>query len=290
MDTQNDTSLDIELEDLSEKIRQYLSGKSGALLERLSTDGTAIKSKYILVDATQWGYNPEPQQETAYINARDIALAIKRKYPLPKLPQPHESNPIISLQCLLEWCIDNKSKQQPTEASGEKVDLAKKPSETEQEAEGSMLMITVRSSKENWEAIRGEYDISKKDFGKTINFVSDPFKREIIFRDIEHAFVLASQDFSKPALILAGGVIEELLRLYLEHKKIQPKGESFFDYIKACEDNKLLKSGVYRLSDSIRDFRNLVHLKNEETNRHTLSKATAKGAVSSIFTIAKDFQ
>ena len=165
-----------------------------------------------------------------------------------------------------------------------------KPGEKERKAEGSRIMITAKTSKENWEAIKSEYDISKKDFGKKINFVSDSFKRKIIFRDVEHAFVLASQAFSKPALILAGGVIEELLRLYLEHKNIKLKNKRFVDYIKACEDNKLLKRGVFRLSDSIRDFRNLVHLDNEKTKRHTVSKATAKGAVSSIFTIANDFQ
>jgi len=151
-------------------------------------------------------------------------------------------------------------------------------------------MITAKTSKENWEAIRSEYDIGKKDFGKKINFVSDSFKRKIIFRDIEHAFILASQGFSKPAIILAGGVIEELLRLYLEHKNIKMKNKRFIDYIKACEDNDLLKRGVSRLSDSIRDFRNLVHLDKEKTEKYTVSKATAKGAVSSIFTIANDFR
>ncbi len=154
----------------------------------------------------------------------------------------------------------------------------------------SMFMMPVMSSKENWEAIKSEYGISKRDFGKKINFVSDLFKRKIIFRDVEHAFVLASQGFSKPALILAGGVIEELLRLYIEHKNIKPKKKQFFAYIEACKDNGLLKRGVSRLTDSIRDFRNLVHLVNEDTKRHTVSKATAKGAVASIFTIANDFQ
>ena len=164
-----------------------------------------------------------------------------------------------------------------------------KPAETEQKDEGSRIMVTARTSKENWEAIESEYGISKRDFGKKINFVSDLFKRKIIFRDVEHAFVLASQGFSKPALILAGGVIEELLRLYLEHKNIKPKKKQFFAYIEACEDKGLLKRRVSRLTDSIRDFRNLVHLDNEETKRHTVSKATAKGAVASIFTIANDF-
>jgi len=165
-----------------------------------------------------------------------------------------------------------------------------KQSKNEEKAEGNELTMLARSSKNNWEAIKSEYGISKNDFGKKINFVSDSFKKKILFRDVEHAFVLASQGFSKPALILAGGVIEELLRLYLEHKKIKPKCENFFSYIEACEDKGLLKRGVSRLTDSIRDFRNLVHLKKEETNRYTLSKPTAKGAVSSIFTIANDFQ
>jgi hypothetical protein len=159
-----------------------------------------------------------------------------------------------------------------------------------QKAKEKKIMIMTGTSKENWEAIKKEYDISKRDFGKKIKFVSDPFKRKIIFRDVEQAFVLASQGFSKPALILAGGVIEELLRLYLEHKNITPKGNRFIDYIQACEDKSLLKRGVFRLSDSIRDFRNLVHLNNEKEKSHTISKATAKGAVSSIFTIANDFQ
>ena len=165
-----------------------------------------------------------------------------------------------------------------------------KQTETKQKTERSMLMLTDKSSQENWDTIKSEYDISKKDFGKKINFVKDKFKRKVIFRDVEDAFVLASQGFSKPAIILAGGIIEELLRLYLEHKKIKMTSNRFVDYIKACEDKGLLKRGVLRLTDSVRDFRNLVHLANEKAKRHTISKATAKGAVSSIFTIANDFQ
>ncbi len=108
MNSQNDTSLDIELRGLSEQIQQYLLGKSRDL-ESLSTDDTAINGKYIQVDATEWNYIPKPQPpqpETAYINARNIALEITQKYPgLPELPQLYESKPIIRLQGLLEWCI-----------------------------------------------------------------------------------------------------------------------------------------------------------------------------------------
>jgi len=83
-------------------------------------------------------------------------------------------------------------------------------------------------------------------------------------------------------------MIEEILRLYLIHKKITPSKNNFDGYIKACESNGLLKSAIHRLTDSVRHFRNFVHLEKEESSRTTISKATAKGAVSSIFTIAND--
>lgn len=144
-------------------------------------------------------------------------------------------------------------------------------------------------STKNWNEIKRQYGVSKTQFGKRINFVSDSFKRGIIFRDIEHAFLLATYGFPKPAVTLAGGVIEELLRLYLEYKGISSERNTFESYIQTCEKEGLLKSGISRLSDSVRHFRNLVHLNVEKDRRYTISQSTAVGAVSSIFTIANDF-
>ena len=90
-------------------------------------------------------------------------------------------------------------------------------------------------------------------------------------------------------MILASGVIEELLRLYLLYKQIKPITDNFDGYIQTCQQEKLLKDGISRLSDSARHFRNLVHISKEKTKRHTISKSTAIGTVSSIFTIANDF-
>jgi hypothetical protein len=140
-----------------------------------------------------------------------------------------------------------------------------------------------------WDQIEKDFDISKKGFGKKFNFVTDQFKRKIIFRDIEHAYILANHGFSKPSVILAGSVIEELLRLYLDHRGVKPSNETFDSYIKACEANGLLKSAISRLTDSVRHFRNIVHLQKEDSSKITISKATAKGAVTSIFTLANDF-
>jgi len=151
------------------------------------------------------------------------------------------------------------------------------------------LLTKTLAAKANWEAIKEEYGNSKMAFGKKINFISDKFKRRIIFRDIEHAFLLANSGFSKSAVTLSGGVIEELLRLYLKHKDIRPISDSFDGYIQTCKERELLKTGISRLSDSVRYFRNLVHLSNEKGKRYTISKSAAKGAVASIFTIANDF-
>ncbi len=140
-----------------------------------------------------------------------------------------------------------------------------------------------------WQEIEQEYGFSKRSFGKKINFIKDQFKRKIIFRDVEHAYVLAKQGYSKPAVILSGGVTEELLRLYLDHKGIKPSRNSLDSYIKACEENRLIEAAIHKLADSVRHFRNVVHLEREISSRQTISKAIAKGAVSSIFTIANDF-
>lgn len=142
---------------------------------------------------------------------------------------------------------------------------------------------------EIWAEIEKEYDVSKRSFARKINFASDAFKRKVIFRDIEQAYMLAAAGFSKPAVILAGSVIEELLRLYLKHKNIKPANNNFDSYIKACEQNGLLKLAINRLTDSVRHFRNVVHLEKESSPRISISKATAKGAVASIFTVANDF-
>lgn len=139
-----------------------------------------------------------------------------------------------------------------------------------------------------WSEIKREYDISKSTLGKRISFVKDEFKRNVIFRDVEQAWILANYDFHKPAVILAGGVIEELLRLYLEYKNVTPERNNLDSYIKACDTNGFMKGAIHKLADSVRQFRNIVHLENEVSSKHSISKAAAKGAVSSIFTIANE--
>jgi len=186
--------------------------------------------------------------------------------------------------------IDQFEKQSKGEKTGKgKAKKPSKPTELIPSTDNTKLPPKAFIAKTDWKGIENEYGITKRAFGKQINFVSDNFRRNIIFRDVEHAFLLASTDFPKPAVILAGGVIEELLRLYLEHKNTSPISKDFDGYIKTCEQHGFLKSSISPLSNSVRHFRNLVHLSKEKTKTYTISKSTAKGAVASIFTIANDF-
>ncbi len=159
----------------------------------------------------------------------------------------------------------------------------------EKKAPAEDLLPETITAKAGWKDIENKYDMTKNRFGRKINFVTDSFKRKIIFRDVKDACELASLGYAKPAVLLAGGVIEELLRLYLAHKGFSPPHNTLDSYIKTCEQNGLFRTGVAPLSDSLRQFRNLVHLSREKASKYSITKATAIGAVSSIFTIANDF-
>lgn len=150
-------------------------------------------------------------------------------------------------------------------------------------------MKAIRLKSDNlWIDIEKEYGISKRSFGKKINFVKDDFKRKIIFRDIEQAYFLAFNGFCKPAVIISGSVIEELLRLYLQNQNINLSGKTLDYYIKTCAEKGILKTAVHKLADTFREFRNFVHIAKEESSRQSISTPIAKSAVASIFTIAKD--
>jgi len=175
------------------------------------------------------------------------------------------------------------------------VDIFQKQSESKKQRKKVFNEISVTekeiqfSTLNAWVRIKNEFDVSKLTFGRKIYFVKDKFKRKIIFRDTLNAYMLAENGFSKSAVILAGSIIEELLRLYLEYRNIHPSKNNFNEYIKLCESKGILKKGISKLSDSVRYFRNIVHLKNEISPKYTISKAAAKNAVSSIFIISNDF-
>lgn len=138
-----------------------------------------------------------------------------------------------------------------------------------------------------WALIETEFSISKRTFGKRINFVKDKHKRTAIFRDVAHSFILQKLRAPKPAVILAGSVVEELLRLLLVSKGFKPSGRTFDSYIKDCEKHKLLKAATISLFDSVRHFRNHVHLQSEQEPSDALKSATARSAIASVFVLVE---
>lgn len=140
-------------------------------------------------------------------------------------------------------------------------------------------------NKNIWDEIKADYGVSKQLLGKKLKFITPRNKKEIIFRDIGHAYYFSKNSFPKPAIILAGGIIEEILKSFLEFNDIDAVHKSFNQIIALCESKELIDIANIRLSDSIRYFRNLVHIDKEYNSSLIISNSMAVGAVSSIFTI-----
>lgn len=140
------------------------------------------------------------------------------------------------------------------------------------------------NAKDIWLHIKIEYEVNKPVFAKKIRFISDPDIKKIILRDVADAYVLSKLGFTKSSIILSGSVIEEILRQYLLSKGSKINSNNFYDYIEECRKNNLLKPAITNLSNAVRNFRNLVHIK-EEDSRSRIIKSMATGAVSSIFSI-----
>ena len=131
-----------------------------------------------------------------------------------------------------------------------------------------------------WICIKKDYSLSKREFGKRINFIKDNKARKIIFRDIEHTYFLLKKNINKSSIILAGSVMEEILRQLLLFKGVTTKN-TFDDYIKTCERNELLSDPVSKLSDCSRIFRNYAHIARELKSKEEISNS----AVSSLFVL-----
>lgn len=139
-----------------------------------------------------------------------------------------------------------------------------------------------------WKHIKSKYGLNQQVIGVKINFIKDSFRRSIILRDIKDAVFALENDMTKIAVVLSGGVIEEILRCKLESKNIKPARENFYNYIETCLNNNIIKKNTANLLHAIRDFRNLVHLKNEESRKDRISGNEASTTINSIFTLLKD--
>ena len=141
-----------------------------------------------------------------------------------------------------------------------------------------------------WKHIQSRYGLNQNTIAFKINFIKDSFRRSIILRDIKGAVFALEADMPKIAVILSGGIIEEILRCRLKSKNIKPQRNDFYNYIDTCVNNNIIKESTSSLLHAIRDFRNLVHLKNEKSQKDSISNNEASTAINSIFTLIKDLR
>jgi hypothetical protein len=86
------------------------------------------------------------------------------------------------------------------------------------------------------------------------NFVKDKKTKNILTRDCAYAEICIEQKMFKPAIILYGSIIEEILRDKLKSK------DNFETLIDKIEKEKSIEPSLLRKIDFIRDFRNYVHI------------------------------
>lgn len=140
-----------------------------------------------------------------------------------------------------------------------------------------------------WIKIKEEYGLTKVHVSRILNnFITDNYKRHSILRDIGNSYALESLGFYKASVIFAGGVLEEIIRLLLESKKLNVSNPSFSNYLKVCEEKGLFKRGINRLNDFVREYRNSVHLARERNKTDSINQANAKNALASLFSVINE--
>ena len=86
------------------------------------------------------------------------------------------------------------------------------------------------------------------------NFIKDNKTKTILKRDYAYAEICKEQEMFKPAIILYGSIMEEVLRTILLSKK------EFLELIILAKEKRIIENHLATKIDFIRDFRNYVHI------------------------------
>lgn len=112
--------------------------------------------------------------------------------------------------------------------------------------------------KKAWNVGINRTKIDKKKIGIGIkglfNFIKDKEAKDILVRDCAYAELCIEQEMFKPAIILYGSIIEEILRTLLS------SDETFLKLIKEAREKNVLEDSLIRKIDFLRDFRDYVHI------------------------------
>jgi len=142
--------------------------------------------------------------------------------------------------------------------------------------------------------------------GSDFSFMSNVKLREIVERDYAELLLAKNASASKTRLILSGGLVEALLLDALERNNDRALGaktaEKDRGKIKALNDwnlsslinvaaeLSLISDGSARLSDVIRDFRNLVHAGKERRGDYVIGEHEAQAAEAGLSAVVRDLQ
>lgn len=150
-----------------------------------------------------------------------------------------------------------------------------------------------------WEQVTEEFAVTKRKLAKRIPYVLNRKVRAIIYRDIEDAMRCKQHSLWKPSVILAGGVVECLMRNLVDsvgdEKKVRTAYKEFFperkhkkpetleEYIGVCRHLGLVDGSIADLLSAVRGWRNLVHPDKERRSALKPDKNMAETALRSIF-------
>lgn len=136
---------------------------------------------------------------------------------------------------------------------------------------------------------------------RTFAFVQDADIRAIVERDFDEAQRALVSKCWKAAIILCGGIIEAILLDLLGRDEVRarsatkaPKTEllrwDLADLIGVSLELKLVSAGIEKLSQSVREFRNLVHPGREVRERIAFDAEEARIALEVVHILHRELK
>ena len=131
-------------------------------------------------------------------------------------------------------------------------------------------------------------------------FITDPEIRKILVRDYEEIQRAVVSNCWKSVIIFVGGAIEAILLDLLERDPAKARASAnapreqdlkkwdLADLIKVSVDLKLVSDAVEKLSDPIREYRNLIHPGNEIRRKLKFDAGEAKIAFEVLGIVCRD--
>ena len=161
-----------------------------------------------------------------------------------------------------------------------------------------------RPRTDTWGHIKQEYRSTRSGLGKGLSFITDRRMKCAVLRDIASAVACLEHEQWKASTILAGGVVEAVLGELLDARYTSEQVRSEMrkqcptkraggptkldEMIKVADGLHATSASVTKLLGAVRDWRNLVHIREEVKSRMTPDRNIATAAVGAIFILIRN--